>query len=113
MANSRREYFRKTRKSRLRELKHSRTGWCGMVSAIAAAVLFVVSVALSFTAAGEAAFPAGTVSLIGLVLAAGDFVLGIMAVREPKIRPLPPRTALILGGILTVVLAALYISGMV
>ena len=87
MANSRREYFRKTRKSRLRELKHSRTGWCGMVSAIAAAVLFVVSVALSFTAAGEAAFPAGTVSLIGLVLAAGAFVLGIMAVREPKIRP--------------------------
>ena len=55
----------------------------------------------------------GTVSLIGLVLAAGAFVLGIMAVREPKIRPLPPRTALILGGILTVVLAALYISGMV
>ena len=104
MANSRREYFRKTRKSRLRELKHSRTGWCGMVSAIAAAVLFVVSVALSFTAAGAAAFPARTVSLIGLVLAAG---------REPKIRPLPPRTALILGGILTVVLAALYISGMV
>ena len=110
MANSRREYFRKTRKSRLRELKHSRTGWCGMVSAIAAAVLFVVSVALSFTAAGEAAFPAGTVSLM---LAAGAFILGIMAVREPKIRPLPPRTALILGGILTVVLAALYISGMV
>lgn len=113
MAKSRREYFRKTRKTRLRELKHSKTGWCGMAAALLAAALFVVSVVLSYTSAGDAGFPAGSVSLIGLVMAAGALVLGIMAVREPKIRPIPPRTAIILGGILTVVLAGLYISGIV
>ena len=113
MAKSRREYFRKTRKTRLRELKHTKTGWCGMAAALLAAVLFLVSVIVSFASSGDAGVLAGSVSLIGLVLAAGALVLGIMAVREPKIRPIPPRTAIILGGILTVVLAGLYISGIV
>lgn len=82
------------------------------MSALAAAVLFVVSAVMSFSASGSAGFVAGSISLIGLVLAVGALVLGIMAVREPKVRPIPPRTAMILGGILTVVLAVLYISGM-
>ena len=112
MVNSRREYFRKTRKTRLRELKHSKTGWCGTTAALLAAALFIVSVVLSYVSAGDD-FLAGSFSLIGLVLAVGAFVLGIMAVREPKVRPIPPRTAIVLGGIMTVVLAGLYISGMV
>lgn len=84
-----------------------------MAAALLAAVLFVISVVLSYRSAGDAGFPAGSVSLIGLVLAVGALVLGIMAVREPKVRPVPPRTAIILGGIMTVVLAGLYISGIV
>ena len=84
-----------------------------MMAAFLAAVLFIVSVVLSYTSAGDAGFPAGSVSLIGLVMAVGALVLGIMAVREPKVRPIPPRTAIALGGIMTVVLAGLYVSGIV
>ncbi len=84
-----------------------------MAAALLAAALFAVSVALSYTSSGDADFLAGSFSLIGLVLAVGAFILGIMAVREPKTRPIPPRTAIALGGIMTVVLAGLYISGMV
>ncbi|MCC8152367.1 MAG: hypothetical protein LIO96_13240 [Lachnospiraceae bacterium] len=104
MANSRKEYFRRTRKTRMRNLNHSVTGWIG-------AGLFCVSVGLSFYYGGEAEFFVGTAGLIALVLAAGALVLGILAVREEKVRPVPPRISLVLGLIMTVVLGGLYTYG--
>ncbi|MCC8018035.1 MAG: hypothetical protein LIO39_05450, partial [Lachnospiraceae bacterium] len=76
MASKRREYFRKTRKKRMRDLKHSVTGWIGMISALLAAVLFAVSVGFSFYRGGEAEVLVGSVGLIALVLAAGALILG-------------------------------------
>ncbi|MCD8150383.1 MAG: DUF6142 family protein [Clostridiales bacterium] len=111
MANSRKEYFRRTRKTRMRDLKHSVTGWIGAVAAICAAGLFCVSVGFSFYYGGEAEFFVGTAGLIALVLAAGALVLGILAVREEKVRPVPPRISLVLGVIMTVVLGGLYTYG--
>ncbi|MCD8045401.1 MAG: hypothetical protein LUE90_01875 [Clostridiales bacterium] len=112
MASKRREYFRKTRKKRMRDLKHSVTGWTGMVSALLAAVLFAVSVGFSFCRGGEAEVLVGSVGLIALVLAAGALVLGILAVREEKVRPVPPRVSLALGIIMTALLGGLYTYGL-
>ncbi|MCD7982358.1 MAG: DUF6142 family protein [Clostridiales bacterium] len=112
MANRRREYFRKTRKTRMRDLKHSKTGWIGTLCALAAAALFLVSVIYSYFCEGEAGFSVGTAGLIGLVLAVGALILGIIGIREPKTRPVPPRTGIILGAVLTAVLGGLYTYGL-
>ncbi|MCC8082139.1 MAG: hypothetical protein LIO80_09065 [Lachnospiraceae bacterium] len=111
MANRRRTYFRKTRKTRLRNLKHSKTGWIGMLCACAAAALFLVSVIYSFLHAGDAGFQVGSAGLIGMVLAVGSLVLGIFAIREQKVRPVPPRISLILGAVMTAMLGGLYTYG--
>ncbi|MCD8365847.1 MAG: DUF6142 family protein [Clostridiales bacterium] len=111
MANSRKQYFRRTRKTRMRDLKHSVTGWIGAVAAVGAAGLFLISVSFSYFYGGEAEFLAGTAGLIALVLAVGAFVLGILAVREEKVRPAPPRISLVLGLIMTILLAGLYTYG--
>ncbi|MCD8230622.1 MAG: DUF6142 family protein [Clostridiales bacterium] len=111
MASRRREYFRKTRKVRMRDLKHSVTGWLGMISALLSAGLFVVSVCFSYYYKGDADIYVGSVGLLALVLAAGAFVLGILAVREEKVRPVPPRMSLALGMVMTVLLVGLYAYG--
>jgi len=111
MANRRREYFRKTRKTRIRDLKHSRTGWIGMLCAWTAAAVFIVSAVYSFFYAGDAGFQVGSTGLVGLVLAVGAFILGILAVREQKVRPVPPRISMILGAVLTAVFGGLYAYG--
>lgn len=112
MASSRRQYFRKTRKTRLRDLKHSKQGLIGMAASLTAVVLFAVSVSWSFLQAGEAEFQVGSLGLIGLVLAVGALILGILGVREQKVRLAPPRTGIVLGLIMTVVFGGLYAYGM-
>ena len=96
----------------MRDLKHYKTGWCGMCCALTSLVLFTVCVVDSVMSSGEAQTMVGTVSLLGLVLAVGGFLLGIFGIREQKVRPIPPRTGLALGLIMTVVLGGLYIGGM-
>lgn len=112
MASSRRQYFRKTRKTRLRDLRHSKPGVIGMAASLAAAALFAVSVIWSFLDAGNARFQVGSLGLIGLVLAVGALVLGILGVREQKVRLAPPRTGIVLGAAMAVVLGGLYVYGM-
>lgn len=112
MANSRRKYFRKTRKTRLRDLKHSVQGLIGMGASAASAILFIGIVAASFRHAGDAAYAVGSLGLISLVLSAGALVLGIFAIREPKVRPLAPRVSIGLGAVMTVVLGCLYIGAL-
>lgn len=111
MANSRREYFRRTRKVRMRDLKHSVTGWLGMISALLSAGLFVVSACFSYYYKGDADLYVGSGGLLALVFAAGAFILGILAVREEKVRPVPPRISLVLGIIMTILLVGLYVCG--
>ncbi len=111
MAKSRREYFRRTRKVRMRELKSSKTGWIGLACGLAAALLFLIVVILSYRRAGDALFYVGTVGLIGLVLAVGGLILGIMGVREEGVRPIPPRSSVVVGAGMTVLLAVLYFVG--
>lgn len=111
MSSSRRKHFRETRKSRLRELKRSRTGVVGMVSSLAAALFFACAVVLSAVQSGAAGFEAGTLGLLGLVLACGGFALGILAIREPKVRPAAPRTAIALGCVLMLALVLFYVYG--
>ena len=89
MASNRRKYFRRTRKTRMRDLKHSPT------------------------ASGEGGYKVGGLGLIGLILALGALLCGIFAVKEPKIRPLLPRLGIVFGAVLTVGLGGMYIFGLV
>ncbi len=111
MASSRREYFRRTRKVRMRELSHSRPGWIGLICGLAAGVVFLIAVALSFQNEGEALFYVGSAGLIALILSLGGLILGIMGVREEKVRPVPPRISIVVGAAMSALLAGLYIYG--
>ncbi len=113
MANSRRKYFRRTRKRRMRELKYSPTGFLSLASALAAVVLGAVSVVKSYLMSGEADFQVGSFGLIGLILALGAWALGALCMRERNIRPVPPRLGIVLGVILTFALGGMYVSGWV
>ncbi len=95
----------------MRDLKHSTPGWIGTASALASLGLFVGSVWRSFCRGGEAGVYAGSLGLLALVLAAGAVALGILALREGRVRPLPPRVSLGLGLVLTLGLIGLYAYG--
>ena len=103
MASNRRKYFRRTRKTRMRDLKHSPTG----------ILSFCTAVVQSFLASGEGGYKVGGLGLIGLILALGALLCGIFAVKEPKIRPLLPRLGIVFGAVLTVGLGGMYIFGLV
>ena len=105
MASNRRKYFRRTRKTRMRDLKHSPTGILSFCTAMA--------VVQSFLASGEGGYKVGGLGLIGLILALGALLCGIFAVKEPKIRPLLPRLGIVFGAVLTVGLGGMYIFGLV
>ncbi len=111
MASSRREYFRRTRKVRMRELSHSKPGWIGLICGLGAAVLFLIAVVFSYRGVGEARFYIGIMGLFGLVLSVGGLILGIMGAREEKVRQAPPRIAVVVGAGMTILLAILYLSG--
>lgn len=97
----------------MRELKHSPTGILSMISALLAAACFGAAVGMSYLMSGEADFLAGSFCLVGLVLAAGAWILGALGIREANIRPVPPRTGIILGVILTFALGSMYAYGMI
>ena len=84
MASSRREYFRRTRKTRMRDLKHSPTGILSFCTAMAALAVFLTAVVQSFLASGEGGYKVGGMGLIGLILALGALLCGIFAVKEPN-----------------------------
>ncbi|MCC8141904.1 MAG: hypothetical protein LIO56_05145 [Lachnospiraceae bacterium] len=111
MASSRREYFRRTRKVRMRESSPSVPGWIGLACGLASALLFLIVVILSFRHGGEAQVAVGTIGLIALILAIGGLALGIMGVLEEHVRPIPPRAALVVGAGMSVLLAVLYVYG--
>lgn len=113
MANNRRKYFRRTRKSRMRELKQSPTGLLSLASALAAVIFFAVSVIRSYQASGEADFSVGSFGLIGLILALGAWILGALCLREKNVRPFPPKTGITLGVILTLALGGMYTYGFI
>lgn len=113
MASNRRKYFRRTRKTRMRDLKHSPTGILSFCMAMTALAVFVTAVVQSFLASGEGGYQVGGFGLAGLVFAAGALICGIFAVKEPKIRPVPPRIGIVFGAVLTVGLCGLYISGLI
>ena len=110
MASNRRKYFRRTRKTRMRDLKHSPTGILSFCTAMAALAVFLTAVVQSFLASGEGGYNVGG---IGLILALGAVLCGIFAVKEPKIRPLLPRLGIVFGAVLTVGLGGMYIFGLV
>ena len=103
MASNRRKYFRRTRKTRMRDLKHSPTGILSFCTAMAALAVFLTAVVQSFLASGEGGYKVGGLGLI----------CGIFAVKEPKIRPLLPRLGIVFGAVLTVGLGGMYIFGLV
>ena len=113
MASNRRKYFRRTRKTRMRDLKHSPTGILSFCTAMAALAVFLTAVVQSFLASGEGGYKVGGLGLIGLILALGALLCGIFAVKEPKIRPLLPRLGIVFGAVLTVGLGGMYIFGLV
>ena len=112
MASNRRKYFRRTRKTRMRDLKNSPTGILSFCTAMAALAVFCTAVIQSFLASGEGGYKVGGLGLIGLILALGALICGIFAVKEPKIRPLPPRLGIVFGAVLTVGLGGMYIYGL-
>ncbi len=112
MSKSRREYFRRTRKVRMRDLSPSKSGWTGLICGLGSLLLFWISVILSFFSEGDASFYVGSISLIGLVLAIGAIVMGIMGTREEKVRPVTPRISIGAGVVMTVLLVGLYIYGL-
>lgn len=111
MANNRRKYFRRTRKTRMRDLKQSPAGILSFCAAAAACAAFCAAVILSFRANGQAEVFVGGIGLVGLVLSAGAFACGILAVKEPKIRPLAPRCGLTMGAVMTAVFVCMYAYG--
>ncbi len=111
MASSRREYFRRTRKVRMRELTHSKSGWTGAVAAFLAVLLFFASVLLSYKNGGEADWLVGSLGLFGLVLSLGAFCLGIVSLREERVRPAAPQISFWLGLVMTILLGGLYAFG--
>ena len=113
MANKRKEYFRRTRKSRMRDLKPSPTGMISFVCALASVLCFLVSVIKSYQMAGNADFTVGSFCLVGLVLALGAWIMGVMSMKEKDIRPLPPRPGIVLGVILTFALGGMYVYGFI
>ena len=113
MASNRRKYFRRTRKTRMRDLKHSPTGILSFFISMTALVVFCTAVSQSFRASGEGGYKVGGLGLVGLILALGALICGIFAVKEPKIRPLPPRLGIVFGAVLTVGLGGLYIYGLI
>ena len=90
MASSRREYFRRTRKTRMRDLKNSPTGILSFCTAMAALAVFCTAVIQSFLASGEGGYKVGGLGLIGLILALG----------------------IVFGAVLTVGLGGMYIYGL-
>lgn len=76
-----------------------------------ALILFLVAVIRSFRRAGEAGALLGTAGLIGLICALAALLLGILAFKQKNVRPFPPRTGVICGGIFTVVFGVLYVYG--
>ncbi len=111
MSKGRREYFRRTRKVRMRELNYSVTGWIGLIFDLASAALFLITVILSYRKEGEALFYVGSIGLFALILSAGGLALGIMGNMEENIRPIPPRIAIAVGAVMSALLAGLYIYG--
>ena len=59
MASNRRKYFRRTRKTRMRDLKHSPTGILSFCTAMAALAVFLTAVVQSFLASGEGGYKVG------------------------------------------------------
>lgn len=111
MASNRREYYKHNKKRIKRELKNTLNGVLSACFGCVAVVLFLVAVGRSFGQAGAAGALLGTLGLIGLLCGAGGLVLGILALKEPNIRPALPRLGVITGGICTVVFVVLYIMG--
>ncbi len=112
MAKSRREYYRRTRKVRMRELSHSRPGWIGLACGLVSGILFWIAVAMSFRRSGEAPFYVGSIGMFALILSAGGLALGILGTVEENIRPIPPRAAIVIGALMSVLLVILYIYGL-
>ncbi len=112
MTKGRREYFRRTRKVRMRELHYSTPGWIGLCCNLGAVILFLAAVTVSYRRAGDALFYVGTVGLFALVLSLGGMVLGIVGVREEDVRPMPPRIDIVIGVGMSALLAGLYFYGL-
>ncbi len=112
MSRSRREYFRRTRKVRMRELSYSVPGWIGLIFGLASAMLFLTAVIMSYRRAGEALFYVGSTGMFALILSVGGLALGIMGVMEENIRPVPPRLAIVIGAVMSALLAGLYFYGL-
>ena len=75
MASNRRKYFRRTRKTRMRDLKHSPTGILSFCTAMAALAVFLTAVVQSFLASGEGGYKVGGLGLIGLIRCFRDLAL--------------------------------------
>ena len=84
MASNRRKYFRRTRKTRMRDLKHSPTGILSFCTAMAALAVFLTAVVQSFLASGEGGYKVGGLGLIGLILALGALLCGIFCSKRAK-----------------------------
>lgn len=76
MASNRRKYFRRTRKTRMRDLKYSPTGILSFFTAMAALAVFCTAVIQSFLASGEGGYKVGGLGLVGLILALGALICG-------------------------------------
>lgn len=111
MASNRREYYKQNRKRIKRELKNTLNGVLSACFGCGGVVLFIASVCRSFGQAGAAGVLLGSLGLLGLLCAAGGVAFGILALREPNIRPALPRLGVITGGICGAVFLILYIMG--
>ena len=111
MANNRRKHFRQTRKSRMRDLRQSPTGLLSFACAVAAALFFGAAITVSYRMSGDGDFIVGSFGLVGFILALGAWVLGVLCMKEKNVRPLPPRTGIVLGVILTFALGGMYVYG--
>ncbi len=111
MANGRKAYFRRTRKARMRGLKHSACGWCGFVFALVAIGLLGYSLLESYRMEGNAQLYVGIYGLLGFVCALAAVVLGALGVRQKQVRPTIPKSGLVLGILMSAACIALFVYG--
>ena len=79
--------MRKGRKYRFNEKPQSQGGRSALILAGISAALFLVSVAFSFRAGGNAGVSAGAPALIGMLLSVCSFLFGVRSFKEKDTAP--------------------------
>ncbi len=99
------------RKYKFTNKRHSVGGVLSSLMALAAVVLIIIAVIISFKAEGYGGEEVGTLSLMALVFSASGLVLGLLSYRETDRYYSFSFAGSLVSGIVTVLLVMLFFTG--